>query len=67
MIQPDTEELIAIPISRYEHLLRMEQLVIAQLKARCATLHNLHNETCESQEVYIIQDQMGQLRFAPSE
>lgn len=65
MMQPDTEELIAIPVSRYEHLLRMERLVISQLKARCATLHN---ETCESQKViHIIQDQMGQLRFAPSE
>lgn len=64
MTQPDTEELIAIPVSRYEHLLRMEQLVISQLKARCATLHN---ETCTSQKINIIQDQMGQLRFAPSE
>lgn len=64
MTQSDTEELIAIPISRYKHLLRMEQLVISQLEARRATLHN---ETCVSQEVRIIQDQMGQLRFAPSE
>jgi len=64
MTQPDIEELIAIPVSRYEHLLRMEQLVIAQIETRCATLHN---ETCVSQEVHIIQDQMGQLRFAPSE
>lgn len=54
MTQPDTEELIAIPISRYEHLLRMEQLVISQLEARCATLR----DEMRLSQINIIQDQL---------
>lgn len=56
MTQPDTEELIAIPISRYEHLLRMEQLVISQLEARRATLH----DEMRLSQMNIIQDQLRQ-------
>lgn len=54
MAQPDIEELIAIPVSRYEHLLRMEQLVISQLEARCATLRN----EMHLSQMNIIQDQL---------
>lgn len=54
MTQPDTEELIAIPVSRYEHLLRMEQLVISQLEARCATLR----DEMRLSQINIIQDQL---------
>jgi len=54
MIRPDTEELIAIPVSRYEHLLRMEQLVISQLEARCATLR----DEMRLSQINIIQDQL---------
>lgn len=56
MTQPDTEELIAIPVSRYEHLLRMEQLVISQLEARCATLR----DEMRLSQMNIIQDQLRQ-------
>ena len=63
MTEPDTEELIAIPVSRYEYLLRMEQLVISQLEARCATLRN----EMRLSQINIIQDQMGQLRLESSE
>lgn len=54
MTQPDTEELIAIPVSRYEHLLQMEQLVISQLEARCATLR----DEMRLSQINIIQDQL---------
>lgn len=54
MTQPDIEELIAIPVSRYEHLLQMEQLVISQLEARCATLR----DEMRLSQINVIQDQL---------